>query len=833
MKIHELEITDLRGIRHVTLKPGGKNYVIWGPNGSGKSAVVDAIDFLFQGRMARLEGAGTGEISTAKHGFHVDSRQSEAVVRATVSADGIDGTFLLSRSLAKPQILEFPKEYEERLRPALEVMKTGQYVLTRREILRFITSTGADRAKWIQLLLRLESLETMRGTLVRVASDAKKLATAATKAVDTEATSAASLIGLEKWDPASALEAVNALRQELGGSALTKLEPEGLKSSVTPQSASRPDMQAARLTDLLAEAERLQKEVAPDLAPKIEALSRSVTELLDSAANVALLRRQHLIECGLEVMPADGRCPLCGAEWEPGQLADRLTLELSALSDIASIRTGIAASIAGITSSLDAILRNASVIADLALELQLVSEESPIHAWTAQLDTYSKTLGGVAEDASTLEPLTRLPIVTFPPDIAGLLTDLRKETKALNPDITPGQKAWDVLTRLSDCLTRLQKASNDSKVAALVHQRADWLLRSYNGAKNTVLTGLYEAVRSRFVELYSQLHRDDGEEEFAAVLEQDDVAVKFLVDFYGRGMYPPHALHSEGHQDSMGVCLYLALSEHINKGLIGVTVLDDVVMSVDANHRKSLCRVLNREFAKHQFIITTHDRSWAQQLRSEGVVTGKGMKHFVGWSVESGPRVSEGDIWINVSERLSADDATGAAALLRGGMEEYFADVCEKLWAQVIYRGNADYTLGDYLPAAYSRYMKLLRNAKASANSWGQKETVERLADAESVAKQCYQRTTAEQWATNKGVHYDQWHQLGSADLSDVVDAFKDMCAVFVCPSCNSVLSVSASATGRTAEAVRCSCQAVNWNLVRDQSEKQLKLIEQARSNEP
>jgi len=91
--------------------------------------------------------------------------------------------------------------------------------------------------------------------------------------------------------------------------------------------------------------------------------------------------------------------------------------------------------------------------------------------------------------------------------------------------------------------------------------------------------------------------------------------VKLLVDFYGRGMYPPHALHSEGHQDSMGICLYLALSEYINKGLVGATVLDDVVMSVDANHRKSLCRVLNKEFKDHQFIITTHDRSWAQQFK--------------------------------------------------------------------------------------------------------------------------------------------------------------------------------------------------------------------------
>jgi recombinational DNA repair ATPase RecF len=41
MKLLELEIHNIRGIRHLLLKPDGKNLVVWGPNGSGKSAVVD------------------------------------------------------------------------------------------------------------------------------------------------------------------------------------------------------------------------------------------------------------------------------------------------------------------------------------------------------------------------------------------------------------------------------------------------------------------------------------------------------------------------------------------------------------------------------------------------------------------------------------------------------------------------------------------------------------------------------------------------------------------------------------------------------------------------
>ncbi len=45
MRLLELEIHNVRGICDLTLKPSGKNLVVWGQNGSGKSAVVDSIDF--------------------------------------------------------------------------------------------------------------------------------------------------------------------------------------------------------------------------------------------------------------------------------------------------------------------------------------------------------------------------------------------------------------------------------------------------------------------------------------------------------------------------------------------------------------------------------------------------------------------------------------------------------------------------------------------------------------------------------------------------------------------------------------------------------------------
>lgn len=119
------------------------------------------------------------------------------------------------------------------------------------------------------------------------------------------------------------------------------------------------------------------------------------------------------------------------------------------------------------------------------------------------------------------------------------------------------------------------------------------------------------------------------------------------------GLHPPNAMHSEGHQDSMGVCLFLALSENLNAGLIDLIILDDVVMSVDVGHRRSFCAVLATNFSDKQFIITTHDTTWANQLRGEGLVNRRQMLKFFDWTVDTGPKVHyEADVWSRINEDL-------------------------------------------------------------------------------------------------------------------------------------------------------------------------------------
>ena len=154
------------------------------------------------------------------------------------------------------------------------------------------------------------------------------------------------------------------------------------------------------------------------------------------------------------------------------------------------------------------------------------------------------------------------------------------------------------------------------------------------------LSELYRSVEDRFGTYYRAINAED-EGGFEVKLDQAEAGLDLQVAFHDTGLHAPAAYHSEGHQDGMGVCLYLALMKHLLGDRFRFAVLDDVVMSVDRGHRKEFCRLLKARFPDTQFIITKHDRVWAKQMQTEGLVESKGGLTLQNWSVETGPIVEQ------------------------------------------------------------------------------------------------------------------------------------------------------------------------------------------------
>jgi hypothetical protein len=327
-----------------------------------------------------------------------------------------------------------------------------------------------------------------------------------------------------------------------------------------------------------------------------------------------------------------------------------------------------------------------------------------------------------------------------------------------------------------------------------------------------VLNGVYDAVEEDFSSFYRRVNADD-ESSFKAEFDQQGGTLGLSVDFYGRGMFPPVAYHSEGHQDSMGVCLYLALMRRLFGDDFSFAVLDDVVMSIDGGHRREFCGLLQTEFPNTQFIITTHDPIWARQIQAAGVVSKQAVVQFHGWSVTTGPAVEpEEGIWDRIASDLAKDDVTGAGLHLRRYLEGVCAEIADEIAALIPYRADDRYELGDLFSAIVGRHADLLGKASAAANSWNDQAAVGRIEALKRTRAECLKAFVGEQWVVNAAVHFNEWASLSPGDFQRVVKAGRGLFDTFRCcaPGCESWLHLTSRVEP---EALRCRCGGVTFNL--------------------
>jgi hypothetical protein len=242
-----------------------------------------------------------------------------------------------------------------------------------------------------------------------------------------------------------------------------------------------------------------------------------------------------------------------------------------------------------------------------------------------------------------------------------------------------------------------------------------------------------------------------------------------------------------------------------------LALLDDVVMSVDSGHRYEFCKLLKTHFPDTQFIITTHDRLWAEQMRSAGLVTSKTSLAFHSWTIDTGPLMESNiAIWEEIDGALSKGKVEAAAAALRHHLEYISRLLADQLGAMPQFRADGNYELGDLLPAALKRMKELCGKAETAAHSWGKAGEKQVATDRKTLLSASSAATQVEQWAVNKAVHYNEWANFGKKDFQPVVVAYKDLLDSFACGDCGSWLYVTPR---MNAESLRCACNAVNLNL--------------------
>ena len=813
IQVHAVRIVELRGVRELNVQPECKNFVVSGPNGSGKSGVVDAIQFGLTGEISRLTGKGTGGLTVQKHGPHVDRRDDPAAAKVSLTLyfPDLHKTAVLTRSVKTAGKYTLQPDDPAARAILEEVARHPEFTLSRREIIKYILVEAGERSKQIQTLLKLEEIGHIRSLLAtarnRVANDLRTAQQRTTDAAD----AVRRHLDLKELAADDILAAVNAQRRVLGLSAIGELTAETYLNAGASEDAPQAVFnKAAAIRDL--DAFRAEREAFQTLgAEESSAILADIATLESDPPLLDALTRRSFLERGLALV--DGpRCPLCDQEWDDGEhLRNHLRTKLAKLEQAEIVQKRL-------LDNAGTISRHALRVISLVERVQLLAASDGPSGFAEELTNWSEGLSRFANSLpNTVKIFGHKGRFQFgwiaAPDSLPAGAEALTEAIRSKPDQTASVAASSFLTLAQDRLNTYRQAQRAETRARDVAELGQLSYSTYCDVAEQRLSELYDAVETDFSDFYRTINGAD-EIGFKARFEPAEGKLDLEVAFYDRGMFPPGAYHSEGHQDGMGVCLYLALMKRLLGNRFRFAVLDDVVMSVDQDHRKQFCRVLKKLFPSTQFIITTHDKVWAKQMQTEALVEPKSGVAFHSWSVQAGPIFEEiAEVWDQIEGDLERGDVGTAASRLRRHLEYIAGELADRLCAQPPYRGDLSYDLGDLLPAVIGRHGQLMKLAARAASEWKDQEAKTRVEAMKSARADVLRKSGGEQWIINKATHYNEWASVSTGEFRAVVEAFKALLQQFRCPkvACQSWLYVTPRKGA--AELLRCDCMAVSLNL--------------------
>lgn len=820
IRIESIEIEEFRGIKKMMLPLNRDNYGICGPNGTGKSGIVDAIEFALTGDITRLSGSGSEGLTVKAHAPHVDARKEpeRSFVRVTAFAPSLNKTITIERRVNAAAAPIITPNDSKVVALVSQLASHPEFALSRREIVKYVITPAGQRAKDVQSLLRLEQIEKVRLAFQKVANDAKKDAQTAATEDDRAKKELLLHLGISSLSKAELLTAVNARRATLQLKPLADLDAntslkEGVVSAGDTGKTKPKIIKAVAITDLASLNESLAALNAESMkTARADALA-ILKDLTSDAEALRAFKTQILVQQGLKLVDED-LCPLCDVAWERAELEAHLQEKLSKASKTAEKLKVLESALQPIIDNLDDITTSVAKVATICALLDPKIDSQLLSELSDQCATAHTTLSQVCSEPSHIEGTSLLLSEedsdwSVPQDVTDALAIVKSALDKL-PEPTKEEEARDYLIvaqeRYDRCKTTKARKDETAARSALGLKVSE----TYGETSKSVLEGIYDKVEKNFSDYYRVINHDD-EGKFDGKLTPSVGKLAFDVDFYGRGKFPPGAYHSEGHQDSMGLCLYLALVQHTLGDSFNFAVLDDVLMSVDAGHRREVCTLLKSKFPKTQFILTTHDPVWLQFMKTENLIQGNLM--FGGWSVDTGPQVwKDSDAWQQISNHLAKNDVPAAASVLRRYLEFITTVLADKLRAPVEYHANGSYDLGDLLPSVIRTWKTHLKTAKEAAKSWGSDTKSLEALEQDAAAK--IAKTNVEQWMINKAVHYNEWVNLQKSEFEAVVSAFRELLDSIRCDNvaCQDNFYII-PARGPTKESLRCGCGKTNINL--------------------
>ncbi len=692
----------------------GKNQVFRGDNGSGKSSIVEAIEFFFTGGLKSLQD--TQGLSLIRHAPHVNSSPDD--VNITLTFD--PGEIRLSRSInSEPR---WPRQ----LQNYLDVAIRGTCILRRVQILEFITAKPADRYRAISSIIGIESLDGYELTLKHVSDQFEVTCAKLVSDVKSSQDTLKQTLTITELNDTVILSSMNKKLAELSQPKLVDLDSIDKHSKTLIKTIRlKPESSRVQLLEHLIRISKLPvDEMQSKSSSLIQDVNRAILKLTQEDHRKAIALGGFLTS-SKQIMDIwdDPTCPLCE---KPIALKDLIETVEKRLETVRALSTEFSefrshcSKLLEVTELLTSKTTEISVMCIKVPELNdYYLELNKTIKLLQQFNTHIKSPQNIKDPLSSEElSLTFKSIKETFTNIIKVCESLISQDK-LTKEEEDLLKAINILQTVNKAIGDLKNNEPKLNHATRCRAVASTIYTKFVSTKNNIVQSVFNMIQSDVEKYYSMLHPTDGHKNIKIKLLRR-ASLELKIDSFGRSDEDPRAYSSEGHLDSLGLCIFLAFVRKFNQDC-SLVVLDDVVTTVDSNHREKICELLNTEFNDKQLVLTTHEGLWIRQLHAYNIATGTESKYIYrdirSWDLSTGPHIYPFQSnWEQIEDKIAESDKTvGRDA--RVHLEWVLKRICKAIQAKMIYRDpGEEYMIGELLPSAESRLDDLLKHCDFKAN---------------------------------------------------------------------------------------------------------------------
>lgn len=771
-QLKRLTVQNCRGIVNgPDLNFGTGGIILCGDNGTGKSSYVDALEKLLTGSCSSIDTHTQG-ISWTRHGKHIRA-QSDPSIELEIIHNTKSHTISLDQS---------ETSHPEEVQRFVDAAAQSSFVLRRKTLLEFIDARPADRWKTIETIIDLDSFHKFEKELESLTRTYSEKGIAAERNIQQKKNNIRSLLdlsGADEIDETICVKRLNGLLNALGIEEIKSLEE--TKEILTHiENELRAYSNIEQWKNILQFSKLLtQFSDYEDILTLFQEYGKKTKELADEESKLKGHFYKNVLEIGLQWITEDKleACPLCGGnitfeevrEYVNGQIKEheeiiRLTKERdTAHKSIQQKLQSFVLHLNSIDDNLENVFtsENLEQFRIIYKNVQMIKES---HSSPADLET-------IHADCIVLQECMG----------SSVISDIQKEVNdewASSPDIERLKQLNEIKTGIElipPIISEIHSEKRNCQSYYTAHTQLEQILSLATQARKNAVQIFMDAVSKTADGYYQNIHPDEsiGSPEIS-VRDATSASLQFTSSFYG---IPgdPRGHYSEGHVDSLGLCIFLAIRrfQHEQNPDFALLVLDDVLHSVDGNHRRQTANMIFEKFNDHQIFITTHDPMWFEYLKkaSQRHMNGKKLEIYriSEWTLDDGPEFGD---HLNDFEWLISDEGrkalpSGKAARSGRLLEAMMQELCHNLKVAVPFNKTGRYTI-DTMWGPFQKKAKTKSGFKDPA-----KLCLDQIENTRQVRN----------WA---GAHWNNWAlSLTSTEANEFSDAVIELRKLVYCEKCN------------------------------------------------